>query len=96
MTITVVIYGYSVFMPGYWSVGTFFSFYTMIFVCIVLYAFWKVFKRTKIVKAHEADLVWERPIIDAYEAAYVEPNLTFFQETLHNLGLRKRPQDHIL
>lgn len=94
MSVVVVIYGYSVFMPGFWDIGTFFSYYTMVFACIVLYTFWKVFKKTKFVRAHEADLVWDRPIIDAYEAAYVEPKLTFLQETLQNMGLRKKPVAH--
>lgn len=96
MSVTVIIYGYSVFMPGWWDIGTFFSFYTMVFACIVLFLFWKVVKRTKFVKSHEADLVWERPIIDAYEAAYVEPNITWFQELLQNLGLKKKTEEHIL
>jgi yeast amino acid transporter len=89
MSITTIIYGYTVFLPGYWDTGTFFSFYTMVFACILFYVGWKVVKKTKLVKPHEADLIWERPLIDAYEAAYVEPKHTFVQEMLHNFGLRK-------
>jgi amino acid transporter len=57
--------------------------------------FGKSFK-TKIVKAHEADLVWERPIIDAYEAAYVELQLSFVPDILQNLGLRRKSEEHML
>jgi yeast amino acid transporter len=46
----------------------------MVFVCPILYVAWKVVKRTKFVKPEEADLAWERPIIDAYEAN-VERNI---------------------
>jgi amino acid transporter len=41
-----------------WNVGTFFSYYTMCFVCPILYVGWKVIKKTKVVKPKEADLVW--------------------------------------
>lgn len=40
-----------------WDVGTFFSYYTMCFVCPILYVGWKVVKKTKVVKPAEADLV---------------------------------------
>jgi yeast amino acid transporter len=62
-----------VFLPGKWDVGTFFTYYTMIFVCIVLFGGWKIVKRTKFVKAHEADLIWEKPTIDRYEEATTPP-----------------------
>ncbi|KAG8625243.1 hypothetical protein KVT40_006994 [Elsinoe batatas] len=68
MVWTVGMYGYTTFLPGWWSTGTFFSYYAMVLVSPVLYFGWKLVKRTKIVKAHEADLVWERYAIDAYEA----------------------------
>lgn len=59
MSVTPAIYGYT-------------AFYAMYFVCIVLYAGFKIFKRSKFVKLQEADLVWEKPAIDAYEAS-IEP-----------------------
>lgn len=40
-----------------WNVGTFFSYYTMCFVCPILYVGWKIFKKSKLVKPEEADLV---------------------------------------
>src|SRR5437899_2397774 len=67
MSITLGIYGYTTFYA--FDVGTFFTYYAMCFVCIILYAGFKIIKRSKFVKPHEADLVWERPAIDAYEAS---------------------------
>lgn len=65
-------YGYIYFVPGYWDIGGFFSNYTMVFLAPVTFTFWKVLKRTKMVRPAEADLVWEKLIIDAYEDAYDE------------------------
>jgi yeast amino acid transporter len=90
MVIVVAIYGYSVFLPGgWWNVGTFFTYYTMVFVCMLLYPAWKILKRTKFVKAEEADLVWERPVIDAYEAA-IEPPLGLWEDLGRVFGIRQR------
>ncbi|KAK9769595.1 hypothetical protein SCAR479_13714 [Seiridium cardinale] len=90
MTITVAIYGYTTFLPGWWDVGTFFSYYTMVFVAILTYLGWKIIKRTKIVSAAEADLVWEKPIIDAYEDSITDPPTKFREELLIMLGVKKR------
>ncbi|OAP60514.1 hypothetical protein AYL99_05516 [Fonsecaea erecta] len=78
-------YGYTTFLPGWWDVGTFFSYYTMCFVCPLLYVGFKIVKRTKIVRPEEADLVWERPVIDAYEATFVDVPLGFWQELRQHL-----------
>jgi amino acid transporter len=40
-------------------------------VAIVTFFGWKIFKRTRFIGANEADLVWERPTIDAYEVRYL-------------------------
>lgn len=91
MVFTVIMYGYTTFLPGWWNTGTFFSYYTMIFVAIITYTFWKVVKKSKLVKAHEADLVWERPLIDAYEASLVgDLSKGFWDDCAKDLGLRKR------
>lgn len=89
MILTVGTYGYTVFLPGWWDVGTFFTYYTMVFVCIILYGVYKVVKRTKLVHPSEADLVWERPVIDAYEASTTPP-LGIWEDIGRALGLRKR------
>ena len=53
--------------------GTFFSYYAMVFVAALAYAGWKVLKRTRVVRPAGADLVWDKPVIDAYEAALTAP-----------------------
>lgn len=45
--IMVWLQGYTVFLPGYWSVDTFLFSYLMIFIDIAIFIVWKVFKRTK-------------------------------------------------
>ncbi|KAK8256299.1 amino acid transporter-like protein [Phyllosticta capitalensis] len=83
---TVACYGYTVFLPGgWWNVGTFFTYYTMVFVCIILYVVFKVVKRSPIVKPEEADLVWERPRIDAHEAE-TQPPKGIWEDIGHSFG----------
>lgn len=89
MICTVSCYGYTVFLPGWWDVGTFFTYYAMIFVCIILFVSYKLIKRTKIVPPSEADLVWERPIIDAYEAATTPP-LGIWEDLGSYLGIKTK------
>ncbi|KAI4762456.1 putative amino acid permease [Aureobasidium sp. EXF-3400] len=78
MIMIVTCYGYTSFAP--WSVDNFFIYYTMIFLAIVTFSFWKVFKKTKLQKPATTDLVWERPAIDAYEATFLEPPNSFWRE----------------
>lgn len=52
-----------------------------------LFIIWKVIKRTKMVKPHEADLVWERPLIDAYEASFTDPPVGFWREVGQMIGV---------
>jgi len=42
MIATVATYGYTVFLPGWWNTGTFFTYYTMVFVCAVLFSILEV------------------------------------------------------
>ena len=35
-------------------------------------------KKTSFKKAHEVDLVWDAPLIDAYEASFVTPPVGFW------------------
>ena len=76
-------------MPGWWNTGTFFTYYTMVFVCAVLYPFWKILKRTKIVPPSEVDLVWESPTIDAYEAS-IDPPLGLWEDLGQYFGIRRK------
>jgi amino acid transporter len=92
MTCVVCCYGYSTFLPGNFTVGDFFTYYTMVLAAPVLFFGWKLFKRTKFIKAHEADLVWDRPVIDAYEATFTEYAPGFWTEILQMFGLRRKKQ----
>ncbi|KAF2247463.1 amino acid transporter-like protein [Trematosphaeria pertusa] len=65
-SVILAIYGYATFYA--FDVGTFFTYYAMCFVCIILWVGFKLVKRSKFVRPEDADLVWERPRIDAYEA----------------------------
>ncbi|KAK2733869.1 amino acid permease [Colletotrichum kahawae] len=77
MTFMVTCFGYATFLPGHWDTLTFFSYYTMIFVGIITFTVWKLLKKTRFVPAAEADLVWDKPIIDAYEAQFTDPPSSF-------------------
>ncbi len=74
-------YGYATFLPGRWDVGTFFSYYTMVFLAPLTFSGWKIWKRSKFVRASDADLVWDKPAIDAYEESLAkEEKKVFFQK----------------
>ncbi|KAL2756519.1 hypothetical protein ACRALDRAFT_1030470 [Sodiomyces alcalophilus JCM 7366] len=83
-------FGYTVFLPGRWETLDFFSYYTMVFVSIVTFTGWKLIKRTRIVPSAHADLVWDKPVIDAYEAS-LTTTPTRLRDDIRGLwGLRKR------
>jgi amino acid transporter len=88
--VVVLVYGYSVFLPGNWSVSSFLTYYTMAFVAPLLFTFWKLFKKTKWVPAHEVDLAWDALLIDAYEASFTEAPETFWGEMLGFIGVRRK------
>lgn len=79
------IYGYTTYLP--WSTSTFFSNYTMQLFIPFLFIIWKVIHKTKWVSSKDADLVWERPIIDAYEATFLDPPIGFWREMGHLVGI---------
>lgn len=94
-TIVLFSYGYTSFTP--WDTKTFFSNYTMQILAPVLFLGWKFAKKTKFVKPEEADLVWDRPTIDAYEEKMMElePPTGFWSEMLQMVGLgRKKTVAH--
>lgn len=74
MFIVLCCYGYAIYLPGNFTVGDFFIYYLMVFVNIIIYVGWKLYKKTRIIPAKEVDLIWEAPAIDAYEATLVEEN----------------------
>lgn len=51
---------------------------------------WKVLKRTKFVKPLEADLIWERPTLDAYEATFFDPPTSFWREMIQLVGIGRK------
>ncbi|KAF2650805.1 general amino acid permease-like protein AGP2 [Lophiostoma macrostomum CBS 122681] len=82
-------YGYAVFLPGRWSMADFFTSYTMVGVGPILFITWKLIKRTKWKRPHEIDLVWDAPLIDAYEASFVGPPVGFWTEMVQLVGFRR-------
>ncbi|CCF39572.1 histidine permease [Colletotrichum higginsianum] len=93
MTFMVTCFGYATFLPGRWDTLTFFSYYTMIFVGIITFSSWKLLKRTRFIPAAEADLVWDKPIIDAYEAQFTEPPTRFRDDIRKILGWKKTREE---
>ncbi|KAI9892617.1 MAG: hypothetical protein M1814_001310 [Vezdaea aestivalis] len=63
--------GYPVFLPGSWSIPTFFFSYTMIAVFPIIYFGFKFWKKTKIYKPEEVDLITGVEELDEYERQYV-------------------------
>ncbi|RMZ08628.1 hypothetical protein D0862_03895 [Hortaea werneckii] len=93
LTHVVLCFGYTSFYP--WDINSFFSTYVMVGVAPILFIFWKLVKRTKFVKPHEADLVWDRPVIDAYEETFYGPPSSFWKEMLNLFSfglLGKQPE----
>jgi amino acid transporter len=87
--VVVFVYGYSTFLPGAFTVEGFFTYYTMVGLAPILFVFWKVVKKTKWRAPHEVDLVWDAPLIDAYEASFITPPIGFWTEMLQLVGLKR-------
>lgn len=86
-TLVVIFYGYSSFTP--WSVDSFFTYYTMVILAPLLFFGWKLWHKTKIVGPLEADVVWERPTVVAYEATFTNPPIGFWTEMSQLVGLNR-------
>lgn len=93
--VIVVMYGYETFYPDEWDLGVFFSYYTMIFLAVVTYSGWKILKRTKVVRPEEADLVWDRPVIDAYEESIKTRPEGFWMEIAQMFRLRRKRNEPV-
>lgn len=91
MFLICLFYGYAAFDP--WSVDVFFQNYTMQLVAPVLYFGWKLLKRTKWLKPQDIDLVWEAPVVDAYEASFISKPLGFWTEMGQLIGLNRHLKD---
>ncbi|QIW96769.1 hypothetical protein AMS68_002287 [Peltaster fructicola] len=88
MILIVFCYGYSSFTP--WDVSTFFSYYAMLIVAPIMFVVWKLIHRTHIVSPLEADLVWDRPVIDAYEATFISKPVGFWVEMIQLFGIKRQ------
>lgn len=85
-------YGYSTFLPGNFTIDGFFTYYTMLLVAPITFFGWKFTKKTKLVKPNEADLVWEKPEIDIYEASFEEIPVGFWVEIIQMFGFKRTKQ----
>ena len=85
-------FGYESFTP--WSISTFFLNYTMVLLAPVVFAAWKVFKRTKWLRPHELDLDWEAELVTAYEEAEEEKPTGFWREMFHMIDVRRQLRNH--
>lgn len=90
-TLVVIFYGYSSFIP--WDVSSFFTYYALLILAPILFVSWKVIHKTKFVGALEADLVWDRPVVEAYEASFVNEPLGFWTEIVQLFGFKKHLKD---
>lgn len=91
MVLVVLCYGYSSFSPM--SISSFFSYYTMVGIAPILYVGWKLIHRTPFIKASEVDLIWEAPIVDAYEESFLSPPVGFWTEMIQLVGLKRGKKD---
>lgn len=87
-----IFYQYTAFRPK-WSVELFFQGYTMQLLAPILFFGWKFWHKTRFVKPHECDLVWEAPIIDRYEAQFTEPPPSFWAEMLALVGIKLKSKN---
>ena len=85
LVVVTCIYGYTCYIP--WSVSSFFSQYTMQLFIPPLFLVWKIVHKTKWLKPHQVDLVWEKPIVDAYESTFIEPPSGFWREMGQLVGI---------
>ncbi|KAK4238812.1 amino acid permease-domain-containing protein [Achaetomium macrosporum] len=81
-----------VVLPGKFTVQDLFTYYTMVLVAPITFFGWKIAKGTKFVKASEARLDWEKPEIDAYEAAFEEVPVGFWTEIIRMFGFKRARQ----
>lgn len=63
--------GYTVFLPGRWSVPDFLFSYMMLFIFPVLYAAWKLLHRTRRVRPELADLRQDLAAVEDYARNFV-------------------------
>lgn len=93
MSVVVFFFGYPSFQPP--DVTAFWQSYALLVLAPILFVAWKLIHRTKFIKASEIDLIWERPIVDEYEASFTSPPVGFWTELLQMVGLRSKKKDNV-
>lgn len=74
--VIIIFNGWKVFTHGNWSLQKFITAYVGVPIYFGLYLIWKIFKRTKVVKNHEADIWTGKEAIDqAYWPPVVPKNM---------------------
>lgn len=68
----------------------------MVGIFPLLFILWKLLKRTSFVSATKADLIWEAPLIDAYEASFLSPPTGFWKEMVDLVRFRKAQDDGVV
>jgi yeast amino acid transporter len=63
-SIIIVFNGFAVFIKGQWSVADFLTAYINIPIYFILYAFWKILKKTGVVRPAEADIWTGKNAVD--------------------------------
>lgn len=64
--------GFNVFVHGHWNVSDFLAAYIGIPIFFLLYAFWKIFKRTSFIPAADVDLQSGKAALDAEDGQWPE------------------------
>lgn len=90
--VVIVFFGYASFRP--WNISSFFSNYVMVIIAPCLFIFWKFFKGTKFIKPEKADLVFQAPVIDAYEASLLGSPTGFWTEVVQIFGFKRDQLDN--
>ncbi len=84
--------GYTVFMPGSWSVENFLTYYLMVLLDLVIFIAYKLIKRTKRVRSAEADLITGLEEVEMHEQAYLE---SVAEKGQHPGSLKQRIMDWV-
>lgn len=76
--VIIIFCGYRSVSP--FNASGFITAYFMPLFVLCLFVSWKIAKKTKFVRAEDLDLIWEAPIIDAYEASLEEAPVGFWKD----------------
>ncbi|KAK2589680.1 hypothetical protein QQS21_012642 [Conoideocrella luteorostrata] len=76
--IVIVFYGYRSLVPLNVS-GLITSYFMPLFISC-LFIGWKIIKKTKFIRTRDVDLIWEAPLIDAYESSLEDAPVGFWRD----------------